>query len=187
MYQTSIRNKKKHIKFQHNKELEYILDPLNEEYAYVIKMLGNCRVEVISNSGAKSIGIIRGSMRKFNKRILIERGDIIIISKRDYQQDKVDIVNKLNHEQSQSLINENKISDILINLYNNKKDVNDNEFDSIINDNTNINLENLVFDDNTNMSSSSSVSSNDNPDNDVDIYNDNDIKSNNNDDDDIFI
>jgi initiation factor 1A len=159
MYQTSIRNKKKHIKFQHNKEIEYIVDPLCEEYAYVIKMLGNCRVELVSNTGNKSIGIIRGTMRKFNKRILIERGDIVVISKRDYQQDKVDIVNKLNHEQTQSLINEKKISDYLINLYNNKKEINDTEFDSIINDNININLENLVFDDNTNISSSSSETS----------------------------
>lgn len=160
MYQTSIRNKKKHIKFQHNKEIEHILDPSCEEYAYVIKMLGNCRVELVSNTGTKSIGIIRGSMRKFNKRILIERGDIVVISKRDYQQDKVDIINKLNHEQTQSLINEKKITDYLINLYNNKKELNDTEFDNIIDSKENMNLENLVFDDNILLySSSSSISS----------------------------
>ena len=59
MYQTSIRNKKKHSNFQKNKESNYILDPLNEEYAFVIKMLGNCRVQLISQSGNKAIGVIR--------------------------------------------------------------------------------------------------------------------------------
>ena len=70
MYQTSIRNKKKHSLFNQNKSNDYVLDEECEEYAYVIKILGNCRVIVISNSGSKNIGIIRGSLRKFNKRII---------------------------------------------------------------------------------------------------------------------
>ena len=122
MYQSSIRNKKSKADFNRDKNLNYTLDSDCEEYAYVIKLLGNCRASVISNSGVTSIGIIRGTLRKFNKRIMIENGDIVVISKRDYQDNKVDIVHKFNSEQSKSLIKNKELSNILITYYNNKKD-----------------------------------------------------------------
>lgn len=125
MYQTSIRNKKKHSKFQQNREMDYLIDTNYEEYAYVITMLGNCRVQLVTDAGSKCIGIIRGSLRKFNKRILIEKGDIVVVSKRDFQEAKVDIVHKFNFEQTQMLIKDKKISDYLANLFSNKKNIND--------------------------------------------------------------
>ena len=82
-------------------------------------MLGNCRVQVITNSGIDAIGIIRGSLRKFTKRILIEVGDIVVVSKRDFQDNKVDIVHKYNPEQVNILVLEDKLSNILCNFYNN--------------------------------------------------------------------
>ena len=98
MYQTSIRNKK--IKKQVNNVFDnvYNIDTDNEEYAYVIKMLGNCRVNLITNSGNETIGIIRGSLRKFAKRIIIEKGDIVAVSLRSFQDSKVDIVHKYNRD-----------------------------------------------------------------------------------------
>jgi len=135
MYQASIRNKKKHVDFNKNKDLNYTIDNDFEEYAYVIKLLGNCRASVISNSGVKSIGIIRGTLRKFNKRIMIENGDIVVISKRDYQENKVDIVHKFNLDQCKFLVTNKNISNILITYYNNKKD------DIVIEDIDDINYE----------------------------------------------
>tara|TARA_B110001450_G_scaffold127945_1_gene120352 strand:- start:6095 stop:6610 length:516 start_codon:yes stop_codon:yes gene_type:complete len=121
MYQTSIRNKK--IKKRLNNVVDniYNIDTDNEEYAYVIKMLGNCRVNLITNSGNESIGIIRGSLRKFAKRIIIEKGDIVAVSLRCFQDSKVDIVHKYNREQINTLIAEKKLSNILLNSYNNMK------------------------------------------------------------------
>ena len=120
MYQTSIRNKKKHTNFHRDKELNYQINANYEEYAFVEKLLGNCRAKVICNNGTQAIGIIRGSLRKFNNRILIENGDIVVVSKRDFQDNKVDIVHKFNIEQCQSLIKNKEISDVLINSYHNK-------------------------------------------------------------------
>jgi initiation factor 1A len=113
MYQSAIRNKKKSVNIVKN----YILDTDNEEYALCIKLLGNCRIALITNSGNDAIGIIRGNMRKFNKRIIIEVGDIVAISNRDFQVNKVDIVHKYNIEQTQNLINNKELSDVLINKY----------------------------------------------------------------------
>lgn len=117
MYQTSIRNKKTHQNFNRNRE-KIILDENEEEYAYVINMLGNCRVTLISNTGINCIGVISGSLRKFNKRVLIEKGDIVIITKSNALDRKVYILRKLNSEQVNDLISINGISNILINKYN---------------------------------------------------------------------
>ena len=117
MYQASIRGKKKHQKFHHLKIDNYEIDSENQEYAYVKKHLGNYNVSVVSNSGIDSIGIIRGSLRKFSTRIVIEVGDIVVVSKRDYQAGKVDIVHKYNPDQVQTLIAEKKLSNIILHLY----------------------------------------------------------------------
>ena len=121
MYQASIRDKKKHQKFYHTKFDNYELNPMYEEYAYVTKMLGNCRVQLLTNTGVNAIGIIRGTLRKFNNRVIIESGDIVVISKRDYQDNKVDIVHKYNTDQVQALITDNKLSNTLCNAYNYKQ------------------------------------------------------------------
>jgi translation initiation factor 1A len=117
MYQASIRDKKKHQKFHNVRVDNYELNATYEEYAYVKKLLGNCRVLVLTNSGIEAIGVIRGTLRKFNNRIIIEAGDIVVVSKRDYQVSKVDIIHKYNSDQIQCLINEEKLSKILFNSY----------------------------------------------------------------------
>lgn len=156
MYQTSIRNKKKHTQFNRDKDLNYTINPQTEEYAYVIKLLGNCRAKVICNNGVEAIGVIRGSLRRFNKRVLIENGDLVVVSKRDFQTDKVDIVHKFNIDQCQALINDkenSKISDTLISYYYNKTDR------QADNKNTDIDDTYITFDDISSCSSSSSSSS----------------------------
>ena len=137
MYQTSIRNKKKISQFNKVTNNNYIIEKEYELYAYVIKLLGNCRVLVLCDDGNEAIGVIRGSMRRFNKRVLIETGDIIAVSKRDFQDNKVDIVHKYNAEQCKILINDKELSYTLINAYNK---VNNN----IIN---NANDANIIFED----------------------------------------
>lgn len=129
MYQACIRDKKKLKHFNHLRNNNYEINELYEELAYVSKLLGNCRLQLTTENGKDVVGIIRGKLRKFNTRVVIEVGDIVVISKRDFQENKVDIVHKYNGEQVQLLLNEGKISTILSNLLstsNNKHDNNDN-------------------------------------------------------------
>ena len=128
MYQTLIRNKKKGTKVVDN----YTINLDYEEYALAKKLLGNCRVLVLCNGGEEIVGIIRGNMRKFNKRVLIDVGDIVVVSKRDYQSNKVDIVHKYNSEQCKTIINNKEISDTLINEYYKNVDKTDNNDNHII-------------------------------------------------------
>jgi translation initiation factor 1A len=134
MYQTSIRKKKKN--FNVNKNNNYEINYDIEEYAVVKKLLGNCRVSLITNSGDEVIGVIRGTLRKFNKRVLIEKGDMVIVSKRDFQANKVDIVHKESLEICNKLLDSFQISNILKNeyykVYNNSETIKDTQikFDS---------------------------------------------------------
>jgi initiation factor 1A len=140
-YQSSIRNKKNHKTFNKNKEIKYEIDDDIEEYGIIIKMLGNCRCLVISNTNIDCIGTICGTLRKFNKRILIEKGDIVIITKPSSLNNKVIINYKLNKDQINLLVDNNIISNRLINIYNNNsiaiddKNLNDILELSFVNDN----------------------------------------------------
>lgn len=118
-YQSSIRNKKNNKIFNKAKEIKYEFDEENEEYGIIIKMLGNCRCLVSSNTNIDCIGTICGSLRKFNKRVLIEKGDIVIITKPSEGNNKVIINYKLNKDQIVNLIEEFKLNEKIINLYNN--------------------------------------------------------------------
>jgi len=129
MYQTSIRKKKK--KFNSNKNENYEINFDCEEYGLVKKLLGNCRVNLITNSGDDVIGVIRGNMRKYNKRILIEKGDIVVISKREFQSNKVDIVHKISLDKYPDILNGDNISNTLKNEYYNSS------YTSATNDNDN--------------------------------------------------
>ena len=74
------------------------------------------------------IGTICGSLRKFNKRILIEKGDVVIITRPSEGNNKVIINFKLNTEQINNLIDEFKLNEKIINLYkNNCANINEKE------------------------------------------------------------
>jgi len=118
-YQSSIRNKKNNKTFNKTKEIKYEINEEIEEYGIIIKMLGNCRCLITSNRNVDCIGTICGSLRKFNKRILIEKGDIVIITQPSEGNNKVVINYKLNSEQISNLISTFKLNEKIINHYNN--------------------------------------------------------------------
>jgi len=139
-YQSSIRNKKNNKIFNKTKEIKYEFDEKNEEYGIIIKMLGNCRCLVSANKNIDCIGTICGTLRKFNKRVLIEKGDIVIITQPSDNNNKVVINYKLNKDQISNLIAEFKLNEKIINLYNNN---------CIIDETYNL-TDDLTFDNNVN-------------------------------------
>jgi translation initiation factor 1A len=71
-----------------------------QEYAQVVKMLGNGRCECFCFDGVTRLGHIRGKMRK---KVWITAGDIILAAKRDFQDEKVDIVHKYSADEARNL------------------------------------------------------------------------------------
>ena len=108
-----VKNKKGGKKSRRTKHIhdEISIDYKTEgqEYGQVIKLLGNNRLSVYCFDGTKRMCNIRGKMRK---RIFINKDDIVLVSLRDFQDEKGDIVHKYCEEHKRTLIDNNIISDI---------------------------------------------------------------------------
>ena len=63
-------------------------------------MLGNGRCECFCFDGVTRLGHIRGKMRK---KVWITAGDIVLVAKRDFQDEKVDIVHKYTADEARNL------------------------------------------------------------------------------------
>lgn len=63
-------------------------------------MLGNGRCECFCFDGVTRLGHIRGKMRK---KVWITAGDIVLVGKRDFQDEKVDIVHKYTADEARNL------------------------------------------------------------------------------------
>jgi len=81
---------------------ELILKEEGQEYAQVLKMLGNGRLEAMCFDGTKRLAHIRGKLRK---RQWINTQDIILVGLRDYQDAKADVIMKYNSDEARRLKN----------------------------------------------------------------------------------
>lgn len=63
-------------------------------------MLGNGRLEALCFDGSKRLAHIRGKLRK---KVWINQGDIILLSLRDYQDEKGDVILKYSADEARSL------------------------------------------------------------------------------------
>mmetsp|Transcript_176457 Transcript_176457/g.565814 ORF Transcript_176457/g.565814 Transcript_176457/m.565814 type:complete len:142 (+) Transcript_176457:79-504(+) len=80
------------------KELEFKED--GQEYGQVARMLGNGRCEVVCFDGTKRLCHIRGKMRK---KVWVNQGDIVLVSLRDFQDEKGDIITKYMADEARQL------------------------------------------------------------------------------------
>lgn len=96
--------KSKRCKNTNSKELTaqkmLVLKEEEQDYAIVTKMLGDGRLLANTIEKKDILCIIRGKMRK---RVWINTNDIILISYRDYQDNKADVILKYNDEEKSKL------------------------------------------------------------------------------------
>jgi len=69
-------------------------------YGQVLRLLGDSRLEIQCTDGVKRMGHIRGTMKK---KVWIAMGDVVLIAKRDYEDDKCDIILKYTEEEVRKL------------------------------------------------------------------------------------
>ena len=95
--------KHKHAKKQSNADVkkELILKDEGQEYAIVIRSLGNGRIEVNCFDGVTRLAHMRGNLKR--KKIFINLGDIILVSLRDYQDTKADVIHKYSADEARKL------------------------------------------------------------------------------------
>jgi translation initiation factor 1A len=79
---------------------ELVFKEDGQEYAQVIKMLGNGRLEAMCFDGVKRLCHIRGKLRK---KVWINQSDIILVGLRDYQDARADVILKYSPEEARNL------------------------------------------------------------------------------------
>lgn len=79
---------------------ELIFKEDGQEYAQVLRMLGNGRLEAQCIDGVKRLCHIRGKMRK---KVWVNTGDIILVGLRDFQDEKADVILKYLADEARSL------------------------------------------------------------------------------------
>lgn len=101
-------------KNKHRKKPEIVLKTDNDdqqEYAQVVKMLGDSRLEAKCMDGVNRQCRIRGIFR--DKRNWIQVGDMILLGLRDYQDSKADVIFKYTSSQARFLQKNGYIPDTL--------------------------------------------------------------------------
>jgi len=87
---------------------ELILKEEGQEYGQVLRMLGNGRLDAQCFDGVKRLCHIRGKMRK---KVWVNQGDIVLISLRDFQDGKADVILKYTAEESRRLKAQGQLPD----------------------------------------------------------------------------
>jgi translation initiation factor 1A len=83
-----------------NEKRELIFKEEGQEYAQVVRMLGNGRLSTYCFDGQNRLAHIRGKLRK---KVWINQGDIVLLSIRDFQDEKADVILKYNSDEARSL------------------------------------------------------------------------------------
>eukprot|EP00310_Coccolithus_braarudii_P020892 CAMPEP_0183342826 /NCGR_PEP_ID=MMETSP0164_2-20130417/8866_1 /TAXON_ID=221442 /ORGANISM="Coccolithus pelagicus ssp braarudi, Strain PLY182g" /LENGTH=133 /DNA_ID=CAMNT_0025513523 /DNA_START=25 /DNA_END=426 /DNA_ORIENTATION=+ len=79
---------------------ELILKEDGQEYAQVVRMLGNGRLTAQCFDGKERLCHIRGKMRK---KVWVNQSDIVLIGLRDFQDNKADVILKYSAEEARRL------------------------------------------------------------------------------------
>ncbi|KAL2241185.1 eukaryotic translation initiation factor 1A-like [Sesamum indicum] len=85
------KNRKRGKNEADDEKRELVFKEDGQEYAQVLRILGNGRCEAMGIDGVKRLCHIRGKM---HKKVWIAAGDIILVGLRDYQDDKADVILK---------------------------------------------------------------------------------------------
>ena len=94
---------------ENNRELLF-KDPNEQDYARVSQMLGNNRCKVkLEGDKVERIAIICGRMRKKHIHNIVTN-DLVLVSFREYQEDKVDIIHVYTTDELRQLIAYGEIS-----------------------------------------------------------------------------
>ncbi|KAI2801315.1 Eukaryotic translation initiation factor 1A, X-chromosomal [Blomia tropicalis] len=94
------KNRRRGKNENEDEKRELVFKEDGQEYAQVLKMLGNGRLEAHCFDGVKRLCHIRGKLRK---KVWINQGDIILIGLRDYQDTKADVILKYNPDEARNL------------------------------------------------------------------------------------
>jgi translation initiation factor 1A len=104
MYQSRISNGKKRTnRYEKHRALEEPEE--GQSYAIVQDLIGNGRLRALCSDSVVRLAKIRGSLRKTSHKIIIEKNDLILVSFRDFEPDKVDVLHKYTYDEANLIMN----------------------------------------------------------------------------------
>lgn len=102
------KNFKRHKK-ETNFKRELLFREDEQAYARITKSLGDARFECeLLETNEKKVGHVRGA---FRKRVWMNIGDFVLISTRNFDESKCDIIHKYTNDEAHSLKNLGKFPD----------------------------------------------------------------------------
>lgn len=117
MYQSRISNGKKRTN-RHEKHRALEEPDEGQLYAIVQELIGNGRLKALCSDNQSRLGRIRGSLRKTSHKIIIEKNDLILVSIRDFEPDKVDVLHKYTYEEASLIMQTFEIPDCIRRAWN---------------------------------------------------------------------
>lgn len=115
MYKSRIRNAKQRGRVEKSRELEMPED--DQKFGVVEKLLGNGRALIYCENdegrGSTMIARIRGSMRKFKTKVIVETNDLVIISPWDFDKTKGDVIHKYTYDEVTGLVYQQVLPEII--------------------------------------------------------------------------
>lgn len=78
-----------------------VLKEDDQEYGKITKMLGDRKVTLALIDGSEILGLIPG---KFRKRVWFKTDDIVLVGRREFQDDRVDIIYKYHDYEARKLL-----------------------------------------------------------------------------------
>jgi len=96
------KGKKKSNVIKDEVERPLLFKEEGQEYCQVIKLLGNCRLTGKCIDGVERLCHIRGSMTK-RKKVWIMVDDIVLVSLREYEDAKCDVIHKYSLKEAKNL------------------------------------------------------------------------------------
>ena len=72
-----------------------------QEYALMTKMLGDRRIMVTLPDNSEKMAIIPG---RFRKRCWMKAGDVLLVSYREFQKSKLDVIHKYKPDEARKLV-----------------------------------------------------------------------------------
>ena len=121
------KRKKGKKQVQEDRELRYKEE--SEEYAQIIKILGDGRFQCKCADGVDRIAHVRGKMRK---RTWLANGDIILVSIREFEPEKCDVVEKYKEKEVAKLKSVGEIPDTMVLVNSGEKEEKNDEEGGII-------------------------------------------------------
>lgn len=110
MYQSRIRQNKN----RDARKRELLEPDEGQTFAIVQDMMGNGRLRAFCADKVVRMARIRGSMRKYSGKVIIDRNDLILVAFRDFHDDTVDVIHKYKPDEVHYMMRHNMLPETIV-------------------------------------------------------------------------